>query len=171
MSTTAAVRSFFGRPLAVAPIAAAIIVTSIQPSDAANDVFATFRDSGSMVSDENIVTLRVPGGLYAIFGKINIDQDDTTGFVTVTCTLQAAFDVDRDVSRLQRSSTFTVDNSTIRLQLVPLLSFDDTNPITLSCKFDSSESSNVSFRFARITAIRLEGNRCRKPSPGDCLLF
>jgi hypothetical protein len=166
-----ATRDFLGWAIAAAAIAGAIVLTSIQPGHAANDIYATFKDSGSIVSGEPIVTLRVPGGLYAIFGKINIDQDDTTEWVTVVCTLRAALDIDRDVSRLQRSGAAEIDNATIRLQLVTVLDFDDTNAIELSCKFETAESSLLSFRFAKITAIRLDGNRCSKPSPADCMSF
>ena len=167
MLNNVATRHFFASALA----AVAIVLTSIHPSDAANDVFSTLRDSGSIVSGEPVVTLRVPGGLYAIFGKINIDQDDTTEWVTVVCRLRAALDNDRDVIRLQRSGPFAVDNATIRLQLVSVLFVDDTNAIELSCTFESSESSLLSFRSAKISAIRLDGNRCRKPSPADCMSF
>ena len=164
-------RDFFGSAIAAAAIMGAIVLMSIQPGYAANDIYATVKDAGSIVSGEPIVSLRVPGGLYAIFGKINIDQD-TKEWVTVVCTLRAALDIDRDVSRLQPSGYgSSVDNATIRLQLVTVLDFDDTNAIELSCKFEASESSLLSFRSARITAIRLDGNRCSKPSPADCMSF
>jgi hypothetical protein len=167
-----AARYFFRSPIAVGAIAAAMILTgSVQPSHAAIDAFAAFKDSGSIVSEKPIVTLRVPGGLYAIFGKINIDQDDTAKWVTVVCTLQAGDDVDRDVSRLQHSggAALSVDNAAIRLQLVHVLPSDALTNIELSCKFDASESSLLSFRFAKITAIRLDGQRCEQPSPAKCL--
>lgn len=165
-----AARNVFRSPIAVAAISAAMILTgSVQPSHAAIDVFAAFKNSGSIVSDKPIVTLRVPGGLYAIFGKINIDQDDTVKWVTVVCTLQAGGDVDRDVSRLQPSGGTSVDNAAIRLQLVNALPSDALTNIDLSCKFDASESSLLSFRFAKITAIRLDGQSCEQPSPAKCV--
>src|SRR5262245_62055599 len=132
-----AARNVFRSPIAVAAISAAMILTgSVQPSHAAIDVFAAFKNSGSIVSDKPIVTLRVPGGLYAIFGKINIDQDDTVKWVTVVCTLQAGGDVDRDVSRLQPSGGTSVDNAAIRLQLVNALPSDALT--TLPCPANST---------------------------------
>src|SRR5262245_48518601 len=162
-----AARNAFRSPIAVGAIAAAMILTgSVQPSHAATDVFAAFKNSGSIASGKPIVTLRVPGGLYAIFGKINIDQDDTAKWVTVVCTLQAGTDLDQDVSRLQPSggASLAVDNAAVRLQLVHVLPSDERTNIELSCKFNASESSLVSFRFAKITAIRLDGEGCEEPS-------
>jgi hypothetical protein len=165
-------RNVFRSPIALGVIAAAMILTgSVRPSHAATDVFAAFKDSGSITSGKPIVTLRVPGGLYAIFGKLNIDQDDTVKWVTVVCALQAGTDVDQEVSRLQHSggASLAVDSAAVRLQLVHVLPSDERTNIELSCKFNASESSLVSFRFAKITAIRLDGQGCEQPSPAKCL--
>lgn len=134
--------------------------------DVASDVYATFKESGPIVSDKPIVKLNVPEGIYAVFAKINIDQDDTKKLVTVVCTLRADLDVDRNVIRLQHSGV-AVDNATIPLQLVQVL--PSQGGIELFCKFEPFESSLLSFRFAKITAIRVRGNRCEEASPADCL--
>jgi hypothetical protein len=133
------------------------------------DLYATFKESGSIVSDEPILRLGVPAGLYAVFAKINTDQDDTTNWVTVVCTLQADLDLDRNVSRLQPSGLFAVDNDTVPLHLLQILPEGSLGGITTSCKFDAAESSLLSFRYAKITALRIHGNRCEKPSPANCL--
>jgi hypothetical protein len=136
--------------------------------DVASDVYATFKESGPIISDDPILKLSVPAGLYAVFAKINLDQDDTKKLVTVVCTLRADLDVDRNVIRLQHSGV-AVDNATIPLQLLQILPSDSQGGIELFCKFDPFESSLLSFRFAKITAIRVRCNRCEKASPADCL--
>jgi hypothetical protein len=163
-----ATRDAFRSPIAVWAIAAAMLLTaSIQPGHAASDVFAAaFKESGSIASGKPIVSLSVPGGLYAIFGKINLDYDFPHNSATVVCSLLAGGDVDRDVSRLEPSGQF--DNAAIRLQLVTELPVDVRTEIELSCVKDF-ETTPVSFRFAKISAIRLDGKRCEKPSPANCL--
>ena len=42
------------------------------------------------------------------------------------------------------------------------------NDIVLSCSFATLKSSLLSFRFARITALRLDGVLCDESSPADC---
>jgi hypothetical protein len=164
-----ATRGVFRSRTAAAVAATMILTGSARHGHAATHVYAAFKVSGSIQSESPIVELKVPGGIYAIFAKVNIDQDDTTSWVTVTCTLQAGLEVDRNVSRLQRSSS--VDNETIPLQLVVALPAYEVNDIELSCKFDAVESSKLSFRFAKITAIDIDGLRCEKPSPAECIPF
>jgi hypothetical protein len=77
-----------------------IVVTVIlagvgPPSHADTDVFATSRRAGKVKSGTPIVTLSVAGGKYAIFAKINLDQDDSNDFARVTCELLAD-DLDRN---------------------------------------------------------------------------
>jgi hypothetical protein len=139
-------------------------------SDVSADLYATFKEgSGPIVSDKNIVNLRVPAGLYAMFAKVNTDQDDTTSWATVVCTLQADLDLDRNVSRLQPSASYAIDNDTVPLHLLQILPAGSLGGITLSCKFDPAESSLLSYRYPKITAIRIKGNRCEKPSPANCV--
>ena len=139
---------------------------SAQPSHAETDVFSTFKDAGTIASEDPIITLNVPGGNYAIFAKIGLDQDDPDAPVTVVCRLQAGKDFDLDHVRLQRSHQKNVDNAAIPLQVVHAFpGGSNDNKITLSCKFALAESDNLALRFAKITALRVDGLFCNKPSP------
>ena len=72
-----------------------------------------------------------------------------------------------------------LDNASIPVQLVQEFRSGTRRPtrdpplhdITLSCRVTAGKSSLLSFRSAKITAIRLDGNRCGKPSPADCMSF
>ena len=113
---------------------AALRVTSY----AADDVFAVFRESGTVVPGVPVVTLKAKGGNFAIFAKINLDQDDVAynHYVTVECRLEAGGDVDLDVIRLQPSGTAECGQ---RHHIPParrkLSSKDTVNDIVLSCTF------------------------------------
>jgi len=138
-------------------------------------VSATFKQSGSIPSSAPIVTLSVPDGKYAIFAKINVDQDDADDPVRLTCTLQAAKDaVDRSVIGLQWSGPKQLDNAAIPFQLVrefrSATSRRDPplHDITLSCRITAGKSSLLSFRFAKVMAIRLDGILCQKASGETC---
>src|SRR5262245_16014918 len=81
MLTGSGTRHSFSSIVAVRWIAAAIVLTiPIQPSYAATDVFTASRTSGKIDSGTLVVDLLVPEGKYAIFAKINLDQDDTNSF-------------------------------------------------------------------------------------------
>ena len=163
-------RRVFSARMAVGPLAAAIIlVGSVAAGQADSDVFNVFKRSGAITPGSPIVTMRVPGGRYAIFAKLNIDQDDTVHHVTVTCLLTAGEDHDLNVIRLQSSGVFSVDNATMPLQLVQEFEPDSVNDIVLSCEFSTLSSALLSFRFAKVTAIRVDGTSCNKPSPANCL--
>ena len=154
------------RSVAVASVAALSCV-GIQCARAESDIFATLRDAGTIISGSPILDLTVPPGKYAIFAKINLDQDDPKSTVTVDCSLQIAGVVrDRNVIRLQRSADKYLDNAAIPFQLAVDCAFDCQ--ISLTCKFIKSESNKVSFRFAKMTAIRIDGSFCEKPSPAVC---
>jgi hypothetical protein len=146
-------------------------------SGAATAVFATFKQSGSITSGASIVKLSVPDGKYAIFAKINIDQDDADDAVRLTCALEAAKDdVDRTVIGLQGSGEQNLDNAAIPFQLVqefrletdPIPPDPPLHDINLSCKVADGESSLLSFRFAKIMAIKLDGVLCEKASGETC---
>jgi hypothetical protein len=99
-------RYFITLVTAVGAIAAAMMFTGT--SHAAGDVFASFKDSGEIHSGIIIVRLDLPPGKYAVFGKINIDNDDGKLYpqlLTVTCTLRPGSVVDRNVIRLHPSAT------------------------------------------------------------------
>jgi hypothetical protein len=144
------------------------IAGSVLPSYAVTDVFSTFRDNGNIATGSPIVTLNVPGGRYVIFAKIGLDQDDSTSLVTVTCNLTAGVDFDQDHIRLAASSSARLDNAAIPFQVVHSFRAGSNNNIILSCNFSTAQSSNLALRFAKITAIRVDGLFCKKPSPAVC---
>jgi hypothetical protein len=147
-------------------VAAIVLAFPVPPADATSDVFATSRKSGSVVSGEPIVELGVPVGKYAFLAKINLDQDSKS-FVTVECTLSmAGIPLDRNVIRLQPSGLKSVDNLAMPFQAVEELATNVT--IHLTCTFPPEDSSQLSFRFAKITAMRLDGKFCEKPTPAIC---
>jgi hypothetical protein len=149
-------------------IAVAALALATQPAQAVTDVFATFLDAGSVGSGSPIVTLNVPSGKYAIFAKLGLDQDDSTKVVTVVCKLQAGLDFDQDHIRLAPSGAQNLDNAAIPFQVVHSFRPGTNNPITLSCTFKASQSVLLSFRFAKITAIRIDGILCNRVSPANC---
>lgn len=169
-------RSVFGLTMVMGPLAAAMIVaTAVKPSHASDDVFATSRAAGTIAWGKPIVQLDVPSGKYAILGKINIDQDNDAAYVTVVCTLsQAGIPLDVNVITLQPSSVSFLDNGTIPFQAVRELRGNYS--ILLSCTFHTlpgqvvfaGGDAKLSFRFARITAIRVDGILCEHPSPAVC---
>jgi hypothetical protein len=178
---------FFGRTALLSIAAAAFLGATVPPSHAQSDVFSAFNASGPLVSGAHIIELVVPPGRYAILAKINVDNDRTcpdlpdpaafcsSYFVTVACTLLAGTVPDRNVVRLQPSATVgddpvhQFDNAAIHLQLAR--EFPSNNTIVLRCTFEFPDGGTgpVSFRFARITAIRVDGTLCKKKSPAICV--
>jgi hypothetical protein len=62
-----------------------------------------------------------------------------------------------------------LDRVTIPFNIVQILPRDTVNDIVLSCTFNPTGSLKLSFRFAKITAIRLVGGDfCNERSPADC---
>ncbi len=158
-------RRSFRSTLTVGALAGlAALIASPHRSYAQTDVFASVRESGSIVSGEQLVELSIPKGRYALLAKINIDQD-AKRFVTVVCTIWAGKEVDRNVIRLQPSSVTYLDNVAVPLQAV--VDLDVNYEIFVSCSFDP-QSDPLSFRFAKLTAIRVDGILCEEPTPARC---
>jgi hypothetical protein len=143
-------------------------------NDSASAVFATFKESGPINPGTPIVKMSIPSGKYAIFAKINIDQDDKSDLVTVACSLLAGPVLDRNVIVLQRSSEKHLDNLAMPFQAVHEFRLQDPVPpeglhdISLACRIPAGKSTALSFRFAKIMAIRLDGMLCDKESPAVC---
>ena len=155
--------------LVVGLIAAAMILTApISSSHAASSVFATVKESGSITSGSPIVKLTVPAGKYAIFAKINLDQDDDDQIARLVCRLRTTVKLDRNVVPLQDSSIKRLDNAAVSFQIVQEFGQDSFRDITLSCGIQSGGSNQLSFRYAKIMAIRLDGILCEKPSLAVC---
>jgi hypothetical protein len=157
MQTNRTARDFFRSNLSLGA-AAMVVIASVVTGHAATDVFATLKDAGSIVSGEPIVELTIPRGKYAIFAKINIDQDDVNDFARVTCMLQVSPDLDRNVVTLQSSGMERLDNTTVPFQIVQEFADKFVHKISLTCRFPEGDSSLLSFRFAKIMAIRLEAH-------------
>lgn len=152
----------------VAPIVAALIVAGpIQSARAATDVFATFKEAGTVTSGSPIVRLSVPGGKYAIFAKINLDQDDSNDPARITCELLAD-DFDRNLIKLQWSGVKEVDNAVVPFQVVQEFGENFVTTLTITCKFPAGDSSLLSFRYAKIMAIRVDGRLCERAHPAIC---
>ena len=125
-------------------------------------------------ADTPIADLIVPAGRYALLAKVNLDHD-ANGFATVVCALRVGTtDLDLNVIRLQPSSVSHLDNGVSPLQAV--LELRSNTRILLLCKFqniptpDSTlTAGKISFRFARITAIKIDGMLCEDSSPAFCV--
>ena len=158
-----------------------LLIDNSERSDAATDVFATVTKSGAIVSgggcptavcaaDTPIAELIVPAGRYALLAKVNLDHD-ANGFATVVCALRVGtLDLDLNVIRLQPSGESHIDNAVSPLQAVPDVGRD--TQILLSCKFQNTPipdstlgPGKISFRFARITAIKIDGMLWRIRAP------
>src|SRR4030095_14980270 len=172
MLTNLGRRYFIRLTIALGKIAVAMILAGTQSSYAAGDVFASFKDAGEIHSGITIISLDLPSGKYAVFGKINIDQDDANlqpQLVTVTCSLRPGSVLDRNVIRLHPSAidgSKASDNGSMPFQAAVEL-HNDTQ-ISMMCTFPAAHSRKLSFRFAKITAIRVDGSICEKPSPAIC---
>jgi hypothetical protein len=186
MLTTAGERHAFSSAMAVVLLAAALLLAvQLQLSHAASDVFATVQKSGAILSGGNcptaecaadtpIAELIVPAGRYALLAKVNLDHD-ANGFATVVCALRiGTLDLDVNVIRLQPSSVFHLDNAVSPLQAV--LELRSNTQILLVCKFQNAPvpdstlgPGKISFRFARITAIKIDGMLCEDSSPAFCV--
>ncbi len=181
MRITNGTRLLFRAPVVVGPIVAAVVlIADVRPGYAASAVYATFENAGAIVSGKWILTLSIPEGKYAIFAKINIDQDDTKHPVSVVCTLEAGADRDLNVSRLQWSkekSLNRLDNAVLAFQAVQEFRTEWVDPVppdpplhdvTLSCRMTDGKSSLLSFRFAKLMAIKLDGVLCTERNRATC---
>ena len=153
-------------------VVAALVVTMIlagvaEPSHADTDVFETSRRAGTVKSGRPIVKLSVAGGKYAIFAKINLDQDDSNDPARITCELLAD-DLDRNLVKLQSSGVNRVDNAVIPFQVVQEFSDRFVTELTITCSFPRDDSSLLSFRSAKIMALRVDGKLCEEDSVATC---
>ncbi len=136
-----------------------------KPALATSDVFGTFANSGTVVSGTPFITLFVPKGKYAIFGKVGLDQDTGVGTSTVNCTLQAGVNSDLDIVRVTGTATFNYTVIPLEVTNEFLSTVTSSNKITISC---THSSPKLSFVQAKILAVRVDGLRCNKVNPGIC---
>ena len=158
----------FRSPIVVAAIVVTVSLAGVtEPSHADTDIFGTSRRAGKVTSGRPIVTLTVAGGKYAIFAKINLDQDDSSSPAGITCDLLAD-DLDRSRVTLQSSGIRRLDNAVIPFQVVQEFSERFMTDLTITCSFPKGDSSLLSFRSARIMALRIEGALCEEDSVATC---
>lgn len=168
MPTDERATRLFRSPIVVAAMMATMILAGVaESSHADTDIFATSRRAGKVTSGRPIVTLSVAGGKYAIFAKINLDQDDSNDSVGVTCELLAD-DRDRNRVTLQSSGIKRLDNAVIPFQVVQEFSERFMTDLTITCSFPKGQSSLLSFRSAKIMALRIEGTLCEEENVATC---
>ena len=165
-------RSVFTPAISVVPLAAAIIfIAAVRPGHATSDVFAVVEKSGSIVPGKPVLTLWVPGGQYAIFAKINLDQDghaQGNHLARIVCTLKAGAVDDLNIITLQGNSEKALDNAAVAFQGVHDFELGSVSDITLSCRFPPGDSAKLSFRFAKLMAIRVDGSLCEERGIAIC---
>ena len=164
-------RPLFRPAIAVVPIAVAfVLIVGVRSGHATSDVFAVMEKSGTIVAGKAVLTLWVPGGKYAIFAKINLDQDDAgeSTVMRIDCALKAGAVEDLNVITLQASSEKALDNTAVAFQGVHEFELGSVSDITLFCRFSPGDSSKLSFRFAKLMAIRLDGTLCEERGIAIC---
>ena len=129
--------------------------------------YTTSRNPAQKISTGSpVLKLLVPDGPWVIFAKINLDNDDTVSVARVTARLEAKGQHDVGMVRLAPSGASKLDNAMVALNIVAEWngnSSGPTNVIELFC--DVQGSTNVSFRAARITAMRVDDLEIVKPAP------
>ncbi len=104
-----------------------------------------------------LLTLAVPDGAWAIFAKMNVDNDDTASTHTLDCILKANGKViDENLIRVAPSGVQRLDN--FEVTLMAAVNFPGGGPaannVTLEC---SKEASGlVTVRLLKIMAIRVD---------------
>src|SRR5687768_9750486 len=124
--------------LALAAVAIAIggtaTMTMAAPTDpttvAGHRVYWKFTpDQAKRIDNgEFLATLNVPPGMYAISGKVNLDND-SSATQHVSCRLQASTSYDRNIVRLAPSGSG--DTATLPFHLVQ--DFSVNSPIQMNC--------------------------------------
>lgn len=142
------------RSAAVAALSVALLAQP-QLGQAKTDVFATFRDDATAIGV--IASLLVPPGRYVINAKASLNNDNPAKQI-VTCTLDAGADFDENTVRLQPNGGSNADRAVIAHQLVHEFSEPFGKTIFLSCLGENIGAGLVKVRFAKITAIRIDGS-------------
>jgi len=150
-----------GRRAAVA--AALVVALCAQPrlGQAATDVFATFRNNATAIGA--VVSLFVPPGRYVINAKAFLNNDNPTKQL-VTCTLSAGADFDENTVRLSPDGGSNADRAVVASQVVHEFSEQFGNQISLFCFGEVVGAEGVKVKFAKITAIRIDGSLSNTPN-------
>jgi hypothetical protein len=121
------------------------------------ETFSVFRDQATkIISGTTLATLLVPDGQWAIFAKMNLDNDAPEAH-TVDCKLSAGVDFDQNVVRLRPSGVTNTDMAALAFNVVhtfPGTSEQAKNAITLVGVLDKG-GANVAAGRIKITAIRV----------------
>jgi hypothetical protein len=121
------------------------------------DTFSVFKDQAFKInSGTPVATLLVPDGPWAIFAKMNLDNDSPEVH-TVDCKLSAGVDFDQNVARLGPSGLNNTDMAALAFTVVhtfPGASEQPKNAITLLCVLDKA-AANVAAGRIKITAMRV----------------
>jgi hypothetical protein len=121
------------------------------------ETFSVFNDQATkIISGTTLATLLVPDGRWAIFGKMNLDND-APEVHTVDCKLSAGVDFDQNDARLGPSGLNNTDMAALAFNVVhtfPGTSEQAKNAITLLCVLDKA-GANVAAGRIKITAIRV----------------
>jgi hypothetical protein len=119
--------------------------------------FSVHRDQATkIVSGSTLATLLVPDGQWAIFAKMNLDND-TSQVHTVDCKLSAGVDFDQNVARLGPTGLNNTDMAALAFNVVhtfPGESEQPKNAVTLLGVLDTA-GANVAASRIKITAIRV----------------
>jgi len=132
---------------------------------AATSLFSAWNDGQIITNGQNIVVLRVPSGTYLIHGNVSLDQNDTK-VVTVTCKLLTGEDHDDQTLRLAADGVQRLDQGVFSMQVTRHFTSDGL--IWVACSFPPSQSTNMRSKFAKITALRIDGAFCNEHTPADC---
>jgi len=124
-------------------------------------VFSCWHDAQKKVSSgSKFATLLVPDGSWFIVAKVNVDNDNTSTYQTLTARLIAGVDFDTNHIRLGPSGVHSVDVMALAFTLVhtfPGASNQPQNTIDLEITLDpAGPSAFVSAGQVKITAIRVD---------------
>jgi hypothetical protein len=127
----------------------------------ATQVFSCFHDAQKKVaSGSKLATLFVPDGHWFVVAKVNVDNDNTSTFQTLTARLIAGADFDTNHVRLGPSDVNSVDVMALAFTVVhtfPGTSDQAQNTIDLVITLDpAGPSAFVSAGQLKITAIRVD---------------
>src|SRR5262245_55537341 len=127
----------------------------------ATQVFSCFHDAQKKVSSgSKLATLFVPDGHWFVVAKVDVDNDNTTTYQTLTGRLIAGADFDTNHVRIGPSGGHSVDIMALAFTVVhtfPGTSNEAKNTIDLVIDMDPvGPNAFVSAGLIKITAIRVD---------------
>jgi hypothetical protein len=124
----------------------------------ATQVFSCFHDAQKKVaSGSKLATLFVPDGHWFVVAKVNVDNDNTSTFQTLTARLIAGADFDTNHVRLGPSGVNVMALAFTVVHTFPGTSDQAQNTIDLVITLDpAGPSAFVSAGQLKITAMRVD---------------